>query len=87
MKSPMTPRTLELFKQHNSGNGFLDLVAPEVFYQIMVYLQPKDIRMCMCVSKKWKVSVKIFHKRAKIVKLMNEVRKVSHCVQFRFLEH
>ena len=57
MKSPMTPRTLELFKQHNSGNGFLDLVAPEVFYQIMVYLQPKDIRMCMCVSKKWKVSV------------------------------
>jgi len=55
MKSPMTPRTLELFKQ-NSGNGLLDLLAPEVFYQIMINLEPQDIRMCMCVSKKWKVS-------------------------------
>ena len=55
MKSPMTPRTIELFKQ-NSGNGLLDLLAPEVFYQIMICLEPQDIRMCMCVSKKWKVS-------------------------------
>lgn len=55
MKSPMTPRTLELFKQ-NSGNGLLDLLAPEVFYQIMINLEPQDIRMCMCVAKKWKVS-------------------------------
>lgn len=55
MKSPMTPRTLELFKQASGNNGVLDLIAPEVFYQIMVYLEPKDIRTCMCVSKKWKV--------------------------------
>ena len=51
----MTPKTLELFKD-NSGNSLLDLLAPEVFYQIMIYLEPQDIRMCMCVSKKWKVS-------------------------------
>ena len=53
MKIAMTPRTLEfLIKQ---GNGVLDIVAPEVFYQIMMFLQPKDLRVCMCVSKKWKV--------------------------------
>ena len=54
MKTPLTPRTLDLFKQ--KGNGTLDLIAPEVFYKIMVFLQPKDIQTCMCVSKKWKVS-------------------------------
>ncbi|KAM7441833.1 hypothetical protein ABFA07_009158 [Porites harrisoni] len=53
MKIAMTPRTLEfLIKQ---GNGVLDIVAPEVFYQIMMFLQPKDLRVCMCVSKKWKL--------------------------------
>jgi len=53
MKIAMTPRTLEfLIKQ---GNGVLDIVAPEVFYHIMMFLQPKDLRVCMCVSKKWKV--------------------------------
>lgn len=51
----MTPSTLELFK-HSSENGLLDVLAPEVFYQIMISLEPQDIRMCMCVSKKWKVS-------------------------------
>ena len=70
MKSPMTPRTLELFKQC-SGNGLLDLIAPEVFYQIMVYLEPNDLRTCMCVSKKWKVVYVKFHQQ----KRRNEVRQ------------
>ena len=56
MKSPMTPRTLEVFYQNSCGNGLLDLIAPEVFYQIVVNLEPKDIRVCMCVSRKWRVS-------------------------------
>ncbi|RMX61143.1 hypothetical protein pdam_00016685 [Pocillopora damicornis] len=55
MKSPLTPRTLEIFYQNNGGNGLLDLLAPEVFYQIMVNLELKDIRICMCVCKKWRL--------------------------------
>ena len=53
MKIAVTPRTLEFLIRQ--GNGVLDIVAPEVFYQIMMFLQPKDLRVCMCVSKKWKV--------------------------------
>lgn len=59
MKSPLTPRTLEIFYQNNGGNGLLDLLAPEVFYQIMVNLELKDIRICMCVCKKWRVSGRV----------------------------
>lgn len=59
MKSPLTPRTLELFYQNKGGNGVLDLLAPEVFYQIMVNLELEDIRICMCVCKKWRVSGRV----------------------------
>ena len=64
MKSPLTPRTLEIFYQNNGGNGLLDLLAPEVFYQIMVNLELKDIRICMCVCKKWRVSGRVSTNRA-----------------------
>ena len=55
MKLPITKRTLQLFEQYRGFNGGFDSVAPELFYQVMMFLEPKDVTVCMCVSKTWKV--------------------------------